>query len=74
MQRIELLNETAQTATEKVLEEMTKRLKYTAGAITIEANGEIGIFWTSEKMAWAYQRNDKVHSGIRKGQSFVEDA
>lgn len=74
IQRIDLLNEDAQTATEKVLEEMVKRLKYTAGAITLDKKGQIGIYWTSQKMGWAYQKGDKIYSGVRKGQNFVEDA
>lgn len=72
-QRMELLKEDAQTATERVLEDMTRRLTFTAGAITIDASGKTGIYWTSEKMAWAYQKADKIHSGIRRGQDFVED-
>lgn len=74
MQRIEHLHEDAQTATQKVMDEMHKRLSYTAGAITLDKKGEIGIYWTSQKMGWAYQKGDKVYSGVRKGQNFVEDA
>lgn len=72
LQRVALLNETAQVATEHVLEEMTKRLANTAGAITIGRGGQIGIHWTSWKMAWAYQRGQEVHYGIRKGDDFVD--
>lgn len=71
MQRIELLKESAQMATQRTLEEMTQRLTYTAGAITIDAKGGIGIHHTSPKMAWAYRRGDRMHSGIRLGDDFV---
>lgn len=74
IQRMELLKEDAQTATERVLEDMTRRLTFTAGAITIDTSGKTGIYWTSEKMAWAYQKGDKIHSGIRRGTDCVEDA
>lgn len=77
MSRIELLGESAQLATETVLNEMTERLSNgdgEAGVITIDANGELGIYWTSEKMAWAYQRGDSVHYGISRGDDFVENA
>lgn len=74
IQRMELLREDAQTATERVLDEMTRRLTFTAGAITIDTSGKTGIYWTSQKMAWAYQKGDKIHSGIRKGQDFIENA
>ena len=74
LQRMEYFKESASDATEKVLEEMTNRLEETAGAITVGANGDIGHYWTSEKMAWAYQRGNKIHYGIKKGEDFVEDA
>lgn len=74
LQRIEYLNESAAVATAKVLEEMTSRLVQTAGAITIDRNGEIGMHWTSEKMAWAYRKGDTVHYGIKHGDDLVEKA
>jgi len=73
LSRIEFLQEDAQTATRKVLEEMTRRLTFTAGAITVDAKGEPGFWWSSAKMAWAYQRGNEVHSGIRLGDDFVEE-
>ena len=74
LQRIAYLNEDAQTATKKALDEMTERLTFTAGAITVDAKGKVGFYWTSKKMSWAYQKGNKVYSGIKKGQEFVEDA
>lgn len=62
--RIEFLKVDAQTATKDALEEMTRRTKGTAGAITIDHKGDVGIYWTSQKMAWAYQKGEKVYSGI----------
>lgn len=74
VQRIEYLGEDAETATRIVLEEMTARLTQTAGAITIDAAGNVGYYWTSEKMAWAYRKGNEVHYGIRHGDDFVEAA
>lgn len=74
VQRIEFMGEDAETATRTVLEEMTARLSQTAGAITIDAAGNVGLYWTSEKMAWAYLRGNRVHYGIRHGDDFSEDA
>lgn len=74
LQRIELLNEDANTATERVLRDMTARLTQTAGAITIDKTGAVGFYWTSEKMAWAYQRGNTVHYGIKHGDDFSEQA
>lgn len=73
LQRMDLLKESAQTATETVLHDMTERLKYTAGAITLDKKGDIGIYFTSEKMAWTYRKGDKIYSGIRPGDNFVEN-
>lgn len=69
IKRMEFLKENAQTATTTSLEDMTKRLTGTAGAITISAKGEIGIHFTSEKMAWAYRKGNDIHYGIRKGEA-----
>lgn len=74
LQRIEYLGEHAQTATRNVLEKMTERLTYTAGAITIDASGNVGHYFTAKKMAWAYRKGDQVYYGIRSGDNFVEPA
>lgn len=74
LQRIALLGESAQTATEIVLHQQTERLPYKNGAITLDKNGNVGIHFTSKKMAWTYRKGDKIHSGIRPGDDFVEDA
>ncbi|KAG4074355.1 hypothetical protein HA402_008764 [Bradysia odoriphaga] len=74
VQRIEFLGETAEVATRAVLEAMTDRLIQTAGAVTIDAGGNVGFFWTSEKMAWAYRKGDEVHFGIKHGEDYVEPA
>lgn len=74
VQRIEFLGENAETATRAVLEAMTDRLFQTAGAITIDAGGNVGFYWTSEKMAWAYRKGDEVHYGIKHDEHRVEPA
>lgn len=72
LQRMEYLGESGQVATAKVLTDMTERLGQTAGAITVDNQGNLGIFWTSEKMAWAYQKGNRIHYGIRKEDDFSE--
>lgn len=74
LQRMSLLGETAQTATDMALKAMEDRLPYKAGAITISKNGDIGIGFNSIKMAWTYRKGNEIHSGIRHGDDFVEDA
>lgn len=74
LQRIEYLNEDAQTATRHVLEKMTERLTHAAGAITIDLNGNVGHYFTAKKMAWAYRKANQIYYGIRIGDNFVEPA
>lgn len=74
MQRMELLKESAQAATEAVLSGMEERLPYNAGAITLDNKGNVGIHFNSLKMAWTYRKGNKIHSGIRPGDDFEEDA
>lgn len=70
MSRIKLLNKDAQSATEESLEEMTATMEGTAGAITIDYQGNVGIYFTSTMMAWAYQKENCVFSGIYKDQQY----
>jgi len=53
---------------------MTERVGCTAGAITVSNKGEVGIGFTTDRMAWAYQCRGKVYSGIKKDDQFCEDA
>lgn len=63
---------TASTATTTSLKKMRRRLRNTAGAITISKFGQLGIDFTSNRMAWAYQIKDEVHFGIEHGQHTKE--
>ncbi|PSN33025.1 hypothetical protein C0J52_17828 [Blattella germanica] len=60
-------------ATKMAVEGLTQRFNNTAGAITVTNKGEIGIDFTSKRMAWAYQRANKLCSGINKGEEFCEE-
>lgn len=64
--------QSAQNATTAGCEGMTKRVGKTAGAITVSNKGDIGISFTSKRMAWAYQVDDEIHYGIDPGQHLVE--
>lgn len=48
----------AEIATKKVLQYMESKLGGLGGAITVSKTGDIGIAFTSNRMAWAYQRGD----------------
>lgn len=43
------------------------------GAITISKKGEIGIDFSSNRMAWAYQKGNEIHYGIDHGQHVKEN-
>ncbi|XP_037814607.1 probable isoaspartyl peptidase/L-asparaginase GA20639 [Lucilia sericata] len=68
----EMFGLSAQEATVKVLDEMTERFKQTAGVISIDPKGNLGIYFTSRRMSWAYQRGGELHFGVDKGEDNVE--
>lgn len=68
LKRIEYLGEDAQTATENSCKAMTDRLTGTAGAITIDAKGQVGVSFTSKRMAWAYIKGTTLKYGIEQNQ------
>lgn len=72
IKRIDYLGEDAQTATEAACKNMTEKLKGTGGAITIDSKGKVGVSFTSKKMAWAYQKLNKVYYGIEKDDHFEQ--
>lgn len=43
-----------------------------AGAITINCRGDVGIGFTTAKMAWACQQGNDLHYGYEPGQHIVE--
>ncbi|KAM7348135.1 putative isoaspartyl peptidase/L-asparaginase GA20639 [Cochliomyia hominivorax] len=69
---IEYFGLTAQEATAKVLEDMTERFQQTAGVISIDPKGNLGIYFTSKRMSWAYQRGGELHYGVDKGEDNAE--
>lgn len=70
--KIRYEQKTAQQATEEACNEMTKCLTGTGGAITIDAKGNIGMYWTSKRMAWGYIKGEKLVCGINHGEQFKE--
>lgn len=52
---------------------MTSRLKNTAGAITLSKNGDVGVHFSSNRMAWAYVKDDKIFYGIDHDQFLSEE-
>ncbi|XP_017475553.1 PREDICTED: probable isoaspartyl peptidase/L-asparaginase GA20639 [Rhagoletis zephyria] len=65
-------NMTAKEAASQVLNDMTQRFGQTAGVISIDKNGNLGIDFTSTRMSWAYQRGDELHYGVDKDEDNVD--
>ena len=57
----------------KVMEDMTAKVGGDGGGVAISKDGEIGVEWNSERMGWAYAKEGKIHSGVNRGEDFVED-
>ncbi|KAH8341672.1 hypothetical protein KR074_003895 [Drosophila pseudoananassae] len=53
-----------QAAADQECREMTRRLGGTGGAIVVAPSGDIGISFTSRRMAWGYVKNDTIFYGI----------
>lgn len=51
---------------------MTSRLQNTAGAITLSKAGDVGVYFTSKRMAWAYIQDGKTVYGIEQGEVLKE--
>lgn len=63
--------DTPDIAAQKACDGMSARVGGSAGAIVISKSGEVGIGFSSPKMAWAYLKNGIIYYGIRKGEKFT---
>lgn len=72
MKRIEWLGKDAQTATEESVKEMTDKLIETGGSITIDKNGSVGIYFSSNIMPWAKLKHDVLSFGTKVSDNFQE--
>lgn len=72
MKRIEWLGKDAQTATEESIIEMTDKLIETGGSITIDKNGSVGIYFSSNIMPWAKLKHDVLSFGTKVNDNFQE--
>lgn len=52
---------------------MTRRLNNTAGAITLSKNGEVGYYFSSKRMSWAYIKDNTIFYGIEQGQVLQDE-
>lgn len=73
VKRMDYLKEDIQTAAQNSCKRMLTDLRGTGGVIGIDNKGDIGLAFTSQQMAWAYQRGSKIHYGIKKKDDFVQE-
>ncbi|KAK3608610.1 hypothetical protein CHS0354_042608 [Potamilus streckersoni] len=64
---------TAQVAAEKALMKMDKRVNGHGGVIVVGKNGDIGKFFTTPRMTWAWVKDNKLHYGIEDAEDNCED-
>ena len=72
LKRMEYLNEDIQTASDTVNQRMKERFPGDGGTIAIDKKGNVGISFTSNRMAWAYQKENTIYYGINKGDYYEE--
>lgn len=73
VKRMEYLGESIQVASENGCKRLLTDFKGTGGVVGIDNNGNTAMFFTSQRMAWAYQRSRTLHYGIRKKDDFTEE-
>lgn len=57
-----------QLATERALSYMSDRVQGTGGAISLSRTGEVGLSFTSMRMAWAWAKGEELHHGLEPGE------
>ncbi|XP_023233011.1 isoaspartyl peptidase/L-asparaginase-like isoform X2 [Centruroides sculpturatus] len=63
----------AQDAVIAGLEHMKNRVQGYGGAIAVSNFGDVGIYFTTTQMSWAYRKGNILHYGILPGERRVED-
>lgn len=73
VKRMDYLKEDIQTACENSCKRLHRDFKGTCGCIGIDREGNIGVHFSSQRMAWAFQKGTKIHFGIRKKDDYVQE-
>lgn len=67
-----ILGMNAQDAVVAGLEYMKNRVQGYGGAICVSNNGEIGVHFTTEQMAWAYRKGNIMHYGLNPNEDISD--
>ena len=73
IKRMDYLKENIQTASENACKKMLADLKGTGGVVGLDRNSNVAITFTSQRMAWAYQKESTLHYGIKKNDNFTQE-
>lgn len=71
--RMDYLKEDIQKASENACKKMLSDMKGTGGVIGLDKEGNVSIAFTSQRMAWAYQKSSTLHYGIKKKDNYTLD-
>jgi L-asparaginase / beta-aspartyl-peptidase len=71
--RMNYLGENIQLASENSCKKMLTDLKGTGGVVGLDKEGNISLAFTSQRMAWAYQKCSTLHYGIKKKDDFTQE-
>lgn len=72
IKRMEYLKENIQTASENACKRMLVDLKGTGGIVGLDRESNVSITFTSQRMAWSYQKKHSLHYGIKKNDNFTQ--
>lgn len=61
------------SALQKGLKFMERRVNGSGGAIAISSTGDVDVAFSTQKMSWAYIKDQKLHYGIHPNQHEVEE-
>ncbi|XP_064600518.1 isoaspartyl peptidase/L-asparaginase-like isoform X2 [Liolophura sinensis] len=61
-----------QKALESALEFMTSRVKGSGGGVAVSKDGQVGLHFTTQRMAWAWLKQNQLHYGLDHQEDCVE--
>lgn len=73
VKRMDYLKEDLNTACKNSCKRLKEDFRGTGGMVGIDKDGNIAVHFTSQRMAWAYQRGTKLHFGIRQKDHYEQE-
>ena len=73
LKRVQYKGESINVAAQIACDSMTARHGGSAGIVAIDKIGNVGIAFSSNQMAWAFQKGNKVFYGVDRNQTLEID-